>query len=260
MSNVSAEPRSLPSNQLPKPDGKPVLRAEWRHLAMINYEIDPKVVEPLAPAGTEIDFWEGKTYVSMVGFLFLNTRIFGMPIPWHINFEEVNLRFYVRRKGPEGWRRGVVFVRELVPRWAIAFVARKLYAEKYWSTKMSYAISPSKESSPPEKATYRWDWRGKPYLMTLQSSDEPIVPEEGSQPQFIAEHYWGYSAQPNGTTKEYRVDHPTWRVSPASFAKFEGDYAHLYGDEFAEALSEQPASAFWAKGSEVSVYQGIRLG
>lgn len=256
---VRTEPRSLPSDQLPKPDGKPVLTAQWRHLAMINYEIDPKVVEPLAPAGTEIDYWEGKTYVSMVGFLFLNTRIFGMPIPWHINFEEVNLRLYVRRKGPEGWRRGVVFVRELVPRWAIAFVARKLYAEKYWSTKMSHVITPSEEGCSPEQATFRWDWRGKPYLMTLEAGDEPSVPEEGSQHQFIAEHYWGYSAQPNGSTKEYRVDHPTWRVATARFAKFEGDYAHLYGEQFVEALNSQPASAFWAEGSDVSVYAGEKL-
>ncbi|QDT00422.1 YqjF family protein [Adhaeretor mobilis] len=152
---------SLSSDHLPLPESKPVLRAQWRQLVMINYEVDPEVVEPLVPAGTEIDFWEGKTYLSMVGFLFLNTRIFGLPIPWHINFEEVNLRFYVKRQGPEGWRRGVVFVRELVPRWAIAFVARKLYAEKYWSTRMSHDIRPSRKltlDQSPASATFRWDW------------------------------------------------------------------------------------------------------
>ncbi|HEX8362069.1 MAG TPA: DUF2071 domain-containing protein, partial [Longimicrobium sp.] len=89
------------------------LAAEWRDLVMLNYEADPAALRPLVPAGTELDAWGGTTYVSMVGFLFLRTRVLGIPIPFHQDFEEVNLRFYVRRRGPEGWRRGVVFVREI---------------------------------------------------------------------------------------------------------------------------------------------------
>ena len=107
------------------------LTAEWRHLAMLNFAVDPKLLEPLIPPGTELDFHDGETFVSVVGFMFLRTRLVGLPIPFHRNFEEVNLRFYVRRRAPEGWRRGVVFVRELVPRRAIAFVARVFYDEPY---------------------------------------------------------------------------------------------------------------------------------
>src|SRR5262245_20887686 len=107
------------------------LTADWRYLVMINYEVDPEILHPYIPGGTELDQWQGRTFVSVVGFLFLRTRVLGLTIPFHHNFEEVNLRFYVRRRAIEGWRRGVVFIREIVPRWAIAAVAREFYNENY---------------------------------------------------------------------------------------------------------------------------------
>src|SRR4026208_556537 len=94
----------------------PFLTAEWRRLAMLSFEIDPRVLSPLVPAGTELDEWQGRTFASLVGFLFLDTRVFGLAVPFHRNFEEVNLRFYVRRMASDGLRRGVVFVKEIVPR------------------------------------------------------------------------------------------------------------------------------------------------
>src|SRR5437867_4291337 len=114
------------------------LRAEWRDLVMINYEVDSALLRPLVPSGTEIDSWSGRTFVSLVGFLFLDTRVFGLPVPLHVNFEEVNLRFYVRRKSEEGWRRGVVFVKEIVPRASVAFLARHLYGENYVHLRMRH--------------------------------------------------------------------------------------------------------------------------
>jgi hypothetical protein len=116
------------------------LTAEWRQLAMLNYEIDPARLRPLVPAGTEIDLWEGRAFISVVGFLFLNTRVRGIAFPCHQNFEEINLRFYVRRHAADGWRHGVVFVRELVPRAAIAFIARKFYNENYLALPMWHRI------------------------------------------------------------------------------------------------------------------------
>src|SRR5579864_6306955 len=116
------------------------LTAEWRHLAMLNFEVDPTILRPFVPSGTEPDDWQGRTLVSLVGFLFLNTRVYGMRIPWHRDFEEVNLRFYVRRKTSEGWRRAVVFIKELVPRQAIAMAARLLYGENYAGIPMNHQI------------------------------------------------------------------------------------------------------------------------
>ena len=232
------------------------LTAEWRYLAMLNYEIDPAILTPLIPTDTELDAWEGKTFVSVVGFLFLNTRVRGLRIPFHENFEELNLRFYVRRKAEDGWRRGVVFVKELVPRAAIAFVARTFYNENYVAVPMSHRIE--KSGNEIKSATYGWRLKGKENHLKLVPRGEAKPPAEGSEPEFITEHYWGYARQRDGSTMEYRVEHPRWRVWEAESSELQGDVTALYGPQFAASLRRRPSSAFLAEGSEVKVYAGVQ--
>ena len=228
------------------------LTAEWRDLLMINYEVNPVLLNPYLPKGTELDLWQGKALVSMVGFMFLKTKVLGIPIPFHRNFEEVNLRFYVRRKMPEGWRRGTVFIKEIVPRQAIASVARICYNENYEAMPMRHEIGNHK---------YQFDWRSEKQWNSLQAltqgNFEALV--AGSEEEFITEHYWGYSKQPNGSTIEYQVEHPSWKVRSVRESRFECDVKGLYGAEFVESLKAEPASAFVAEGSAVTVYQGVKL-
>lgn len=233
------------------------LTAEWRHLAMLNYEIEPVALAPFVPAGTELDSWQGRTFVSMVGFLFLRTRVFGVPIPFHQDFEEVNLRFYVRRKAREGWRRGVVFVKEIVPRAAIAWIARQAYNEPYIAVPMRHQIA--LEAGVVKSAEYGWRYEGREnrLAVTTRGAAQPLVP--GAAAEFITEHYWGYNRQRNGTTLEYRVEHPPWRVYDVTTATLDCDVMGLYGERFRASLAGQPASAFLAEGSAVTVYQGVRL-
>ena len=234
--------------------GRPFLTAEWRHLAMLNYAVDPRVLRDLLPAGTELDDFRGETFVSMVGFLFLKTRLLGVPLPGYRKFEEVNLRFYVRRREPDGWRRGVVFVREIVPRVAVAAVARIVYNEKYSAMRMRNRI----EADPP-LVEYEWRHRGRWNWMIARGDGHSAIPPDGSEESFITEHYWGYARQRDGGTVEYRVDHPQWEVMRASVAALECDAATIYGQEFAEYLSADPSSAFIANGSEIRVYPGRRI-
>ena len=123
-------------------DERPIfLSAEWRHLLLMNFEVDPAILASRLPAGTELDLFGGKCYVSLVGFMFLHTRLAGrIPIPFHTNFEEINLRFYVKRTVNGEQRRGVCFVKEIVPRMAVALVARVLYGENYVSRPMSHLL------------------------------------------------------------------------------------------------------------------------
>ncbi len=208
---------------------------------MLNYQIDPQLVAALVPAGTELDTFDGRTYVSLVGFRFLGTRVRGFRIPFHQNFEEVNLRFYVRREHPEGVRRGVVFVREIVPRWAIAKVARLVFHENYVSLPMSHRV----ESEDGAKlAEYLWLQHGDWHRMFLECSGTPERPGTGSLAAFITEHYWGYAKQPDGSTLEYQVTHDPWRVWTATRAYFEGETAALYGAALAEVVKRNPDSAF----------------
>lgn len=228
---------------------------------MLNYEIDPEILTPFVPAGTGLDFWNGRTFVSVVGFLFQKTRVSGFAIPFHRHFEEINLRFYVRRKVNGEWRRAVVFIREIVPRLAIAFIARAIYNEPYLALPTSHRIE-NLPGRPDEikSAAYFWQFKGQNNFLKLTTRGHAQLLVEGSQREFITEHYWGYTARRDGSTLEYRVEHPRWRVWDSETAELSCDVAALYGQQFCSVLNSRPASAFLAEGSAVKVYQGIGIG
>lgn len=232
------------------------LTAYWDALAMLNYEVPAEILAPYVPAGTELDSFDGKTLVSMVGFMFLDTRLKGVPVPFHRNFEEVNLRFYVRRETENEVRRGVVFIKEIVPKPALAFVARVAYNENYVSMPMEHKLPEGDASG---TVAYRWKtqkgWNG----LSVEPKGDWYLPPEGSMAEFITEHYWGYARQRDGSTVEYRVTHPQWELKETSASSFECDVADLYGESFAPYLKGKPDSALLAKGSEVSVYGGEPL-
>src|SRR5262245_21116319 len=193
------------------------LTAEWRNLLMLNYLIDPAVLTPSAPDGTELDLWQGRAYVSVVGFRFLNTKVWGLPIPFHRNFDEVNLRFYVRRRIAFGWRTGVAFVKEIVPRRAIAIVARKIYNE-------NYVRHPMRSSATiPGPVQYEWRRDGAWEGLSATAIGKCFAPAADSEETFITEHYWGYAGQRDGSTLEYGVEHPPWRVWRCEEAKLSCD-------------------------------------
>lgn len=219
---------------------------------MANFEVDPALVQPLAPRGTEIDFWNGRTYVSLVGFLFLDTRVMGVPVPFHRNFEEVNLRFYVRHRAAEGWRRGVTFVKEIVPRRMITLVANALYNENYVTMPMRHSLTAT-------AIRYEWHSSSRWNRIEARFAGEPAPLREGSEAEFITEHYWGYTAQRDGGTMEYRVEHPRWRVWESPEMAWSVDGTELYGAEFGQVLSGPATSAFLSEGSEIAVYRGRRI-
>ncbi|HEV8582475.1 MAG TPA: DUF2071 domain-containing protein [Thermoanaerobaculia bacterium] len=238
-------------------DSRPFLTARWEHLAMLNYAVPKETLQPLVPPGTELDSWNGKTFVSIVGFLFLDTRVWGVGVPFHRDFEEVNLRFYVRRRAEDGWRRGVVFVKEIVPRLAVAGLARLLYGENYVALPMRHVLAgdPLKGEM---SVAYGWRWRGRWNGVGATVSGRPQEAEPGSEEEFITEHYWGYAASRGGCV-EYRVEHPRWQVWTLEQPQLDCDVADLYGAAFADPLLAPPSSAFLADGSEIAVYPGRRL-
>jgi hypothetical protein len=225
---------------------------------MINFRVDPALLQPHVPAGTELDFCDGHALVSVVGFRFLNTRVRGFAMPFHRNFDEVNLRMYVRRDERCEIRRGVTFIRELVPRHAIAAVARAIYNEPYVRVPMSSDVRI--DGGRVQSATYRWQTsRGGGELRAEVRTERFAVPPEESEACFVTEHYWGYTRQRDGSTIEYEVQHPKWTVCPATTAHIRGDTALLYDSGFADVLDGEPCSAWLAEGSEVTVFKPRRL-
>jgi uncharacterized protein YqjF (DUF2071 family) len=233
------------------------LTAGWHHLAMLNFVIEPALLEPFVPAGTELDFWQGRTYVSVVGFQFLDTTVFGIPVPFHGRFEEVNLRFYVVRSTPEGPRRGVVFLREIAPKRLVSLGARWFYNEQYVTMRMRQRVALPGESASGSVA-YDWLHGGRWNGLGVQFHGSAQAPAAGSEEEFITEHYWGYTKQRDGSTMEYAVEHPAWRVWPGQLTRYDCDVEAIYGQAFVPVLRE-PTSVFVADGSPVLVRRGQRL-
>ncbi len=232
------------------------LSAGWHNLAMLNFTIDPHILEPYVPAGTELDFHLGRTYVSVVGFQFVNTKALGIPLLFHRHFEEVNLRFYIVRQTPEGSRRGVVFVREIAPKWLVSLAARWFYNEQYVTMPMRHQV----ELPTGGEGFVRYEWRHRQRWngVSVNIHGEPSAPRTGSEEEFITEHYWGYTKQPDGGAIEYQVEHPPWHIWQGSAARYDCDVEAIYGKQFMPYLRE-PASAFVADGSPVLVRRGQRI-
>jgi uncharacterized protein YqjF (DUF2071 family) len=237
------------------------LKAEWRKLIMAQYVVDPAALMPWLPRGVELDFYctggERRCYVSLVGFLFDRVRVKGLGFPFHTRFEEVNLRFYVRRTEPNGvGKRGVVFVREYVPRMAISLTAKWLYEEPYQTLPMAHQIRLDEDAL---KVSYEWEHKGKRQRLAVVADPSPAKIQEASEDAFITEHYWGYTKRSRGATSEYPVEHPSWCVYPVRNFEVVADFAAMYGDAFLSLNSQDPSSVLLAEGSEVTVFEGRRL-
>lgn len=231
---------------------KKFLTAKWQDLVMANYEVAPEVLEEFVPNGTTLDFDGGKCFVSLVAFMFLDTRVLKIAVPFHVNFEEVNLRFYVKRETDDETKRGVTFIKEIVPRQAIATVAKVFYGEPYEAWKMSHQKTRG-------ELIYAWWKRDTAHHVKCAIGENTGVPAENSHGEFIIEHYWGYTKRAEKRTDEYKVEHPKWELFDINDYEIKCDFGALYGERFANLSNEKPHSIFMAQGSPVSVYKGAKL-
>lgn len=242
------------------------LTASWRDLVMCNWRVSPDLLYSYLPAGTVMDLYEGNAYLSLVAFRFINTKILGVPVPFHVNFDEINLRFYVKRDVEGELKRGVVFVHEFVPRFWIAAMARILYNENYFSGR---TLSLIEDCTQYRSLSYQWGSRQKSspesepksFLnsISVRASNHVLPMTKGSIEEFIAEHYFGYAKQRDGGTIEYRVSHPRWNIRAVTEVKLQGNFEEIYSQQFARILATPAESCFVAEGSEVEVNFGYRI-
>jgi uncharacterized protein YqjF (DUF2071 family) len=262
---------------------RPVLTARWSELLLLNFPVPTELIARYAPPGTEPDLYDGQAYVSVVGFHFHHARLFGVSIPGHTRFTEINLRFYVRRAVTGELRRGVVFVKEIVPRRSVSFTANWLYHESYITRSMRSEMRVGgKELAAGDTIGYAWQ-SGRSHLLRGALSAvrrgpsgrartqtrwnrlsacltaAPSIPSPGSFEEFIIEHYWGYVRGRDGRTREYRVLHEPWRAAPVGQIVWDCDPAATYQSPWTDYLSAQPSSAFLADGSTVQLFRGRRL-
>ena len=229
--------------------GSTFLRANWENLIMANYEIEPSTLAPYLPKGVELDFYNNKTYVSLVGFMFKNTRLFGLPIPFFGSFEEINLRFYVKKIENRKIKKGVVFINETVPFKIVALLANKLYKEHYISipTKNSIDITENKDIKFEWKINDRWN------SLAVKSDTNKYKIEQGTIEEFIFERYFGFTKLSASSTQEYKIHHPKWMTHKILNSQIDCDFRSMYGDAFSMLNNQTPDSILLAEGSQVSV-------
>ena len=228
------------------------LSAEWRKLAIANYQVEPSLLLPYVPACTELDLWQDTCYVSLVGFMFLNTKLKGSKIPFHTNFEEVNLRFYVKYKdkATQDYKRGVVFIKEIVPKPALTWVANTIYKEHYQTMPMKHHW---KESEQEREVSYQWKCGEKWQSFGVVAEKKRTEITANSEEEFITEHYWGYSKMNETKTVEYQVTHPRWEQYKVKSFGIQVDFDLVYGKHFAFLSGYSPKSVMLAEGSAITV-------
>ena len=271
------------------------LTAEWRKLIMAQYEVAPGILKARLPPGLELDLYEGRCFVSLVGFLFDRVRILGLPPPFHTRFEEVNLRFYVKRPMPDGsTRRGVVFLSEIVPRPAITLLARAMYGEAYATASTRHhwgqvgslpGVKPPRggrlragahfralKQMPPTasreavawhgsdfQVEYEWKHAGLWQRLGVRAGNVLETIRPGSMEEFITEHYWGYTPRRAGGTSEYAVEHRQWQVYPVREHRIACNFGSLYGPQFAHLTTRPPDHLLLAEGAPVAIRWGGRI-
>ena len=233
-----------------------LLSAEWRDLVMISYEVDPVILGPLVPAGTSLDFYEGQALVTLVGLRFLHTRVAGIPVPLHQDFEQVNFRFYVWRQTEAETRRGVVFIKEIVPSLSMTLSARFLLNEKFVTAPMRHEVTGGELGW----ASYEWQLndRWNQVAARRNGPSGPAAPH--SLEAFIKDRPWGYSRQRDESTLELEVEHPPWDIWPAADPTVDCEVSAVFGSQFVTALSRPPVLVFIAVGSETVVHRGQSIG
>jgi len=232
------------------------LIAEWRKLALVNYAVDPAILLPHLPYKTELDTWNGKHYLSLVGFRFINTKLKGISVPFHKHFEEVNLRFYVRYKDDSGWKRGVTFIREIVPKPALTFIANTIYKEKYVTMPMKHEWLTIDKI---QKVSYSWKQNQKWNLLSLTADAIPLEITSNSEEEFITEHYWGYTPINTQVCSEYAVEHPRWTTYNVREYEIDVDFGRVYEPAFSFLTTQTPDSVMLAEGSEIIVRSMRRI-
>jgi len=232
------------------------LTAEWKKLILANYAVDPVILKPYVPAFTELDIWNDTCYVSVVGFLFDKVKVKGFSLPGHQSFPEVNLRFYVRYKENNEWKRGAVFIKEIVPKQLIKIVANTVYSENYVCMPMRYQWDILEDE---QRIEYEWKFKNKWNYIKVRAGIDPVEIKEGSEAEFITDHYWGYTRKNNLVTSEYEVAHPKWNVYRMHNLAFSFNTKALFGEAFVPFLETKPTSIFLAEGSEIKVMSGRNI-
>jgi len=233
------------------------LVADWQKLIFVNYEVDPSILLPYLPKGLELDGYKGKYYISFVTMRFNNTRVLGIPFPFHTRFEEVNLRFYVKRKLLDNsWRKGVIFISEIVPKPMITWIAKALYNESYQTLKLDHRWDIQRNT---QTINYNIFKQGHKNSISIKTNHNNEMIAHNSLKKFIIERYFGYTSNRKNRVIEYEVIHTPWKTSDIHNQDININFEQLYGKTFSFLNTQPPESIYFTEGSKTTVGNKIVL-
>jgi uncharacterized protein YqjF (DUF2071 family) len=231
---------------------RPFLTARWENLLVVTYAVPDEALERHLPRGLTLDRLGGSARVSFVAFDFARTRVYGLALPGHVNFPEINLRFYVRA----GDDRGIIFLREFVPRLGVVVAARVRYNEPYVRIPMRSNVGPVRER--PDRLRIKHAFGHRLSSVRAEVDAAGVVPDEGSDGRWLTHQTFGFGQTWWGALRQYRVDHPVWCLHAVHSLDLDVDFAGLYGEEWGFLAGATPSHVTFAAGSEVAVYPPAR--
>ena len=246
---------SMPDAKPTSTPGKKLITAKFSELVAVNFQIDPKILEPRVPRGLELDFFHDETYVSLVAMMLRDVRVWGIPIHIATGVEKFNLRFYVRRRLGDEIRRGSCFIKDYVSSGSAAWILGSLYKSDFHKMKMKHdnsGFDGLADSVP--SADYSWKVNDNWNRLRVKGLNRIQNTGRDTKHGFFLDHDYEY-AQRKGKTLEYSSSRPKWTIWNAAQASFQCDVKQLFGLEFAKALGRRPASVFLSRGSDVTTYR-----
>lgn len=229
----------------------PFLKAQWKELTLVNFALEPDFLINILPVGLDPDLLHGKAYASLVAFDFESIRVGGIPWPGYTQFPELNLRVYVRCS--EAGRRGVFFIRELIPGKIPTAIARVAYNEPYSACPLTRSHQALVNGAQVQRTD--WIWKGAPNYLEVEVGPETMMPATDEDANWFKEQEWGFGHSRLGELLRYHVTHPRWMVRKVHRCDYEVDWLGLYGPIWARQLEgAEPDSLMHCIGSEIAVY------
>lgn len=231
---------------------QPLITAAWTNIAVVTWEVEPDLLAPYVPPTLSLNLRDSMAFVSLVGLQFSNLRVRGVRVPGHQHFDEINLRFYVRKTGYQG----VTFIREYAPRPLAALMARILYSEPYRAAPVRGRITADEATI---VAGYEIDYGGRTSQFSLTGQRPPVRPDNTTLEHFLLEQHWGFTTTRGGQMMRYEVEHPVWHIYPIVSYTLDFDFAAVYGPKWAVLGESEPRSLVLATGSDVTISRPRRI-
>ena len=243
-----------------KSDRKTLYAAEWREIVVINFEIDPKLLRNFIPPKTELDFFNETSFVTLMARACKNVKPYGWPIVFAKSIDQILLRFYVKRKVGDTWRRGVCLIRDYLPKRKASFFLNWMFKHSFTQVPIKRTSSNFESGLPTQLPTVEYQWTTGDYVnhIKVNARSQMRQQEQETKESFVLDHHYGYTVK-EGKTYEYYVEYSPWAMWDAQSGSFDCDTENVFGRPFVRALKQRPASVFLARGSDVIIYRPTEI-